>query len=161
MFILRLSLRGFFLWWIEVFLLIFLDNFGWKSIYWLLEWQCQLASWDHLLGRTFSSLFVWGSDCICYLFLECKEMLDLVLISSLLALCSFIDEFSSLILKNIKDRWLVVPVMFGFCSWHYVHEVLSFWLFKKMIIILFFSLWCMYPPCAGIFLLESSVGLYW
>ena len=140
MFILRLSLRGFFLWWIEVSFLIFLDNFGWKSIYWLLEWQCQLASWDHLLGRTFSSLFVWGSDCICYWgrFLECKEMLDLVLISSLLALCSFIDEFSSLILKNIKDRWLVVPVMFGFCSWHYVHMVLSFWPFKKMIIIFVF-----------------------
>ena len=85
-------------------------------------------------------------------------MLDLVHISSLLALCSFIGEFSSLILRDIKDRRLVVPVMFGFCSWHLV---LSFWLFKKMIIILFFSLWCMYPPCAGVFLLESSVGLDW
>ena len=88
-------------------------------------------------------------------------MLDPVRMSSLLALCFFIGEFSSLILRDIKDRRLVVPVMFGFCSWHYVHVVLSFWLFIKMIIILFFSLWCMYPPCAGIFLLESSVGLYW
>jgi hypothetical protein len=37
--------------------------------------------------------------------------------------------------------------------------VLSFWPFKKMIIIFVFFLWCMYPPCAGVFLLGSSVGL--
>ena len=58
--------------------------------YWMLGWQLLLVSWDHFLGRTFSTLLLWNSACVCYwgVFLACSKMLDLVCISSLLA-CLF------------------------------------------------------------------------
>ena len=40
----------------EVSFLIFFDNFWLKvDFYMLLEWLLQLVSWDHLLGKLFSS----------------------------------------------------------------------------------------------------------
>jgi hypothetical protein len=45
-----------------------------------------------------------------------------------------------------------------FCKWLYVHVVLSYWLCCEMINILSF-LWCRYPLCVGVFLLEPSAGL--
>jgi hypothetical protein len=75
------------------------------------------------------------------------------------SLCLFIRELTLLMLRDIKDIWLLVPVMFVIggrimC----VCVILSIWVCCMMIKFLFF-LQCRYSTCVEIFLLEFSVGL--
>ena len=74
------------------------------------------------------------------------------------SVCLFIGELSSLILRDIKDRRLLVPVIFGF-----VGGFMCLWFspFGFVVSGLLCFLWCGYLPCVGIFLLGSSVGLDW
>jgi len=63
---LRVHLGGFFLWWIwsvlpSLFWWLLVENW----FYLILEWLLLLASSDHLLGKLFSSLSLWGSVCLC------------------------------------------------------------------------------------------------
>ena len=73
------------------------------------------------------------------------------------SLCIFNGKVSQLILRDIKDGWLPVRVIFV-NGGSYVFVILSFWVYSKIINFLLF-VWCKYPPCIGVFLLESSVGL--
>jgi hypothetical protein len=50
-------------------------------------------------------------------------------------LCLFMGEFNPLLLRDIKDRLLLVPDV-CFCRWLYVFVVLSFWLCFEMLNIL-------------------------
>ena len=84
---LRGHLARFFLWWVcnVILCLFWLLYFG-SLFFSQLEWLHQLVSWNHLLGKLFSTLLLWGSVCLCHWsgILVCSKMLSPVYISSLL-----------------------------------------------------------------------------
>ena len=57
-----------------------------RWFYSILEWLLQLAPWDHLLGKLFSSPLIWDSICLWHWgpFPVYSEMLGPVYVSSLL-----------------------------------------------------------------------------
>jgi hypothetical protein len=130
--------------------------------YWILGWQLRLVSWDLLLGRPLSIFLFRDIIYLCYwgVFLVCSKMLDLVCVSSLLAYAFLIGQLYPLLLRDIKDRLLLVPAMFVFigdfmCLWFSPFDLV--W---ELINILFF-LWWRYLLFVGVFLLRSSVVLDW
>ena len=86
-----------------------LITFGWKSIL----WQLLLVSWGHLLRKPFSILLLWDTFCLYYwgVFLVCSKMQDPACISSLLV-CLFIGELSPSVQRDIKEKWLLLPIIF-------------------------------------------------
>jgi hypothetical protein len=122
---------------------IIADNF-WLKVYFI-EYQDGNSSLFHgticledLFKSFYSDIF---SLCYWGVFLVCSKMLDLVCVSSLFAYVFFIGELSPLILRDIKDRWLLFPGLFVclfVCRWLCGLVVLSFWLCCEMLNILYF-----------------------
>ena len=153
-----------FTWWIFFFdkdvlsFPILFDNF-WLEVYFSL---LQLVSWDYLLGKIFStfyfevvSVFV---TVVCLLFAE-KKSVSYLCIQSVI-LCLFIEELSRLMLRNTKDQWLLLPVIFVWGGLMLVLSIiLIFWVCCEISFLLFIR--CSFPPSVGVFLLLSSVGLDW
>jgi len=110
---LRVLRSRFFFWpvW-SVLSYLFFITFCWKLIL-ILEWLLQLISWDHLLGKLFSNHLLWGSVYLCHwdVFPVCSKMLGPVYISSLLVYV-FFGDLSPLMLRDIKEKWLLLPVIF-------------------------------------------------
>ena len=83
-------------------------------LYSILEWLLQLVSWNHLLGKLFSNLFLWGS--VCLLSLKWVSCMQQNAKSSLpiqsFSLCLLLGKLSSLLLRDIKEKWLLLPVIF-------------------------------------------------
>jgi hypothetical protein len=153
---LRFSLGGLSPWWIWSVPL----HHAWEVLvesqfYWILGGQVLLVSMCHLLGRTFSILWPWDSASFLLKSVYCmKKNAGSFLCIHSVSICLFIGELSPLILRNIKERWLLAPDMF---IWWLVS--LCFWLCCEMLNILFFIL-CWYIPCVGVFLPGSSVRLH-
>ena len=142
----------FYLWqvWSVLPYLFFLITLVWKSIYSILEWLFQLVSWEHLLGKLFSTLLLWGSACLCHWhgFLVCSKTLSpLLYIQSM----SFIGKLSPLILRDIREKWLLLPVI------SVVRDVIvfmllsSFWFVKRR----FYS--CLFWDVVSLLVLEFSI----
>ena len=151
----RLSLGRFFLWWIWSVL----PHLVWKLLveslfYQILEWQLQFVSWDHLLGKLFSSLFGWGSVCLCHwdMFLYAAKWWILYV-----SLCLSIKKWSLLMLRDIKDRWLLLPVTLLLEVVLCVCDSLLLSLCGMFNFSYFLG--STYPLCIWDFLLVSSVGL--
>ena len=71
----------------------------------ILEWLLQLVSWDHLLGKLFSSLLLLGSVCIFLGLVSCMQQnVGSGLHSQYVSLCLFIEELSPLILRDINEK---------------------------------------------------------
>jgi hypothetical protein len=86
---LRVYLGRFLLWrvWSVPLSLCFLIDFCWKLILFYIRMaNGELVSWEHLLGKLFSSVLLWGSVCLCHwgVFPVCSKMLGPVFVSSLL-----------------------------------------------------------------------------
>ena len=98
---LRVHLRGFFLWWIWRFLSYL---FYWLLVYSTLEWLLSLASFDHLLGKSFSSLLLGGRVNICLLdVFPMEQNAGYSLHIQSVSLYLFIGELSPLLLIDIKE----------------------------------------------------------
>ena len=79
--------RFFFLWWVwSVLPCLFWWFLVESQFYPILEWLLWLVSWDHLLGKLFSSLLLWDSVCLWTwgVFPVCSKILSPVYLSSLL-----------------------------------------------------------------------------
>jgi hypothetical protein len=93
-----------------------LTNFGWKSVLLDIRMATPACFGEHSLGRIYYSLLLWDSVCLCHwgvLLICCK--IDLACLSSLLEYFGFVGffkELSLLILRDIKDRRLLVFVTF-------------------------------------------------
>ena len=135
------------------------------------------VSWDHLLRNLFSNLLLWGSVCLCHwgAFPVCSRMYKECLSLSLrclscmqqnagsclriqsVSLCLFIRELSSLMLRDIKEKWLLLPVIFVVRG-----RIMFVWLssfgFVERLLSCFF-LGCSFPSCVGVFHPLSFVGL--
>jgi ABC-type branched-subunit amino acid transport system permease subunit len=81
--------------------------------YLILEWLLQLVCWDHFLRKLFSNLLLWGSDCLYYwgVLPLCSKRLSPVYLFSLLVYV-FLRQLSPLILRNIKEKWLLLIAIF-------------------------------------------------
>ena len=101
-----------------------------------------LVSWDHLLGKCFSQLFILR-DCLC-LSLRCESCMQQNAVYPVSS-CLLISEFSLLVLRDIKDKWIVSSCYVCFWRWYYVYVILSF-CFSCVMISFSFFLWCRYPP---------------
>ena len=124
----------------------------------------EVVSWDHLLGKLFSILLLWGSACLCHWggFCLCFKMLGPVYISIILTYV-FIEELSPWILRDIKDKFsfkVVASCYFCGYRWNYVCVVIFFWVCCEKTNFLLF-LGCRFHLCVGVFLLLCSVGLDW
>jgi hypothetical protein len=64
--------------------------------------------------KLFSNILLWGSVCHCHLgeFLVWSKMLGPVYISCLLVYVFFLGELSPLMLRDTKEKWLLLPVIF-------------------------------------------------
>jgi hypothetical protein len=80
----------------------------------MLEWLLQLSSWNHLLGKLFSNLSLWGSVCLCHwgVFSVCIKMLGSVYISSLLVYVFLGNQ------KAPVPGFSFIPVPYGFWEGH-------------------------------------------
>ena len=78
-------LSPFILWVQESYLFVWV-NFVSIWFYLILEWLLQLVSWNHFLGKLFSSFLLWGFVCVWHwgVFPVCSKMLGPFYISSLL-----------------------------------------------------------------------------
>ena len=117
----------------------------------ILEWLPQLVSWDHLLGKLFSNLLLWGSVCLCHwgTFPVCSKMLGPMYLSSLLV---YVFLLSWLLLRDIKEKWLLLPVIFVVRG-----RIMFVWVYWKITFLLFLG--HSFPSCVGVFHLLSFVEL--
>ena len=113
----KVSLGKFYLWWVwsaPHCLFFFLWLWVGSRFYSILEWLLQLVSSDHLLGKLFFSLSLWGS-CLSFSlsWVSCKQQnVGSCLCSQYVSLCLFIVELSPLILRDIKEKLLLLPIIF-------------------------------------------------
>jgi hypothetical protein len=92
----------------------------------LLAWLLQLVSWDHLLGN-FSPAFYFEVVSVfvievCFLYAakfgSCLNIQSLSSCFFFLFVCLlFIRELCPLMLRNIRDQWLLLPVIFVVRGW--------------------------------------------
>jgi len=144
---LSVHLGGFFLWWIwsvlpHLFLCLLVEN----RFYSILEWLLQLASSDHSLGKLFSSLLLWGSYCLFLwrVFPVGSKMLGPHWISRLLICVFLLGELSPLMLRDIKEQWLLLPVLFLFgCEIMFVCLSSLFFSFAKWLVSFFKGVACL------------------
>ena len=117
---LRVHLGWFFLWpvW-SVLPYLFMKTFGWELILFYIRMTTSACFLGPFLGKLFSNFLLWGSLCLyCEVvllhwgvFLVCSTMLDPVYTSSMLVYV-FVRELSPLMLRDIKEKWLLLLVIF-------------------------------------------------
>jgi hypothetical protein len=84
---LRVHLGRFFLWWVRSVLPYPFSQFLVENwFYLILQYLLQHISWDHLLGKLFSSPLLWGTFCFCHwgVFAIYSKMLGPIYVSNLL-----------------------------------------------------------------------------
>jgi hypothetical protein len=102
--------------------------------------------------------------CLCHwgVFPLCSKILGHVYLSSLLvyalSMSQFFGELSPLMLSNIKNQWLLLPIIFLVRSGIMFVWLSSFWFVERRLISSFF-LGSSYSPCVGVFQLLSFIGL--
>jgi len=158
---LRVHLSRFFLWWVwSILPYLSLITLAWKSI--LFNIRMATPAWDHLLGKLFSSLLLWGSVCLshCDTFPICINVLGPVYETSQLIHVFCIGELSWLVLRDIKETWLSLYAIFVVGG-----GIMFVWLYPlgfvaRRLVISWFFLVCCFLPCVGVFHLLSFVGLW-
>jgi len=137
--------------------LSFLITFSWRPILFDIRMATPFTSSDHLLGKLFSSLSLWGNVCLCLwgVFPVGSRMQDPHCVSSLL-ICVF--------LLGSWDHWCweILRTSYCFLLYSYLDARLclctSLCFVAKMISFLLF-LGCSLPPYVGLYHLLSVVGL--
>ena len=79
------------------------------------------------------------------------------LCSQSVSLCLFIGEFSPLILSDIKEKLLLLPVIFVVRVGILFMWLSSFWFVERLLSYCFLG--NSFSPCVGIFSFSFSVGL--
>ena len=92
--------------------------------------------------------------CICYVQQNAGSSLRVQSVS----LCLFIEELSPLMLRDIKDLWLLLPIIFVLRVAITFVWLSSFGFVERRLLSCFF-LGCSFPPCVGVFHLLSILGL--
>ena len=106
----------------------------------------------------FPKLLFWGNICLCHwgAFSVFSKMLDSVYLSSMLVNL-FFRESNTLMLRDIKEKWLLLSVILLL---FYVCEAIFFWVCWRITFLVFLG--CSFPPCVGVFHLLSFVELnFW
>jgi hypothetical protein len=132
----------------------FLITFGYKSI--LLD--IGITTPPCFLGpfawKIFSILLLWGNICLWLwsMFSVCSKILDPIYISSLLAYVFLLGELSPLMLRDIRDQWSLLSVIFAvgiifvcFSSFEFVVKRLISCLFLGVASLLFLDFSFYYP----------------
>ena len=126
---LTVLLGRFFLWWIwsvlpHPFWLLLVESLL-NSI---LEWLLQLVSWDHSLGKFYSSLLLWSSVCLCHwcMLPVCNKMLCPVSISTLLVCVFFMRNWAHWWKEILRTNdcffllFVLIEVELCLCGYHYL-----------------------------------------
>ena len=146
--VLRVHLGGYFLSWV--------CSFGWKSI--LLDNRmatpiCFLGpfAWEIFSSLLLQIVSVFVADVY---FPVCSKMLEATCIYSLLAIVFFIGELNQMILRDLRDQWLLLPVIFivrggimfvCFSSFGFVVRRLISWFSLVVVFILVLEFSSYYP----------------